>query len=51
MTEYRTGNALVRIHGSVEREKIKESTIRFIKGVMKCQKQKARERQRLEISS
>ena len=46
MTEIRYKNAIVRIHGNVEREQLEEATIRFIKGVMKCQKQREREKQK-----
>lgn len=49
MTEFKIGKATVRIHGTVEQEKIEEATIRFMKGVMKCQKEK--EKQKSEIAS
>ena len=49
MTEFKTGKATVRIHGSADREQLEEATIRFMKGVMKCQKQK--EKQKSEIAS
>ena len=43
MTEFRTDKALIRIHGSVERETIESATIRLIKGVQKCRKSKEKE--------
>ncbi len=49
MTEIRYKNAIVRIHGSAEREQIEEATIKFLKGVLKCQKKK--EKQKSEMSS
>lgn len=33
MTEYKIGNATVRIHGSVDREKLKAATERYLKKV------------------
>lgn len=44
MTEYKIGCATVRIHGSAEREQLEEATIRFIKGVRKCQKKKEKQK-------
>ena len=38
MTEFRTDKALVRIHGSVERETVESATIRYLKGVQKCKR-------------
>ena len=46
MTEIRYKNAIVRIHGSVNQEHLEEATIKFIKGVLKCQKQREREKQK-----
>lgn len=46
MTEIRHKNAIVRIHGSVDKEQLEEATIKFIKGVLKCQKQREREKQK-----
>lgn len=40
MTEIRHKNAIVRIHGNVNREQLEEATIKFIKGVQTCRKQK-----------
>lgn len=40
MTEYKIGSATVRIHGTPDRDKIREATEKFMKGVMKCEKQK-----------
>ena len=31
MKEFRTGNAIVRIHGEPNREKLEDATIRFLK--------------------
>lgn len=31
MKEFKTGNAIVRIHGNPNREKIEDATIRFLK--------------------
>ena len=46
MTEIRYKNAIVRIHGEPDTEQIKEATIKFVKGVMKCQKQREREKKK-----
>ena len=35
MTEYKTQNATVRIHGSAEREKVEKATIKFVKAIQK----------------
>ena len=43
MTEYKTEKATVRIHGSVERENVEKSTIKFLKGAMKCKREKEKE--------
>ncbi len=47
MTEYKIGKAVVRIHGSADREQLEQSTIIFMKKVKKCQKEK----QKSETSS
>ena len=39
MTEYRTGNAVVRIHGTPDRDKLKEAAEQFLKRV-EAQRQK-----------
>lgn len=39
MKEYKTDCATVRIHGAVERERIEDATIRYLKGVQKCKKE------------
>ena len=49
MKEFKTERATVRIYGSAERERIEEATIKFVKGVLKCQRKK--EKQKSEISS
>lgn len=38
MTEYKVGNAIVRIHGSVDQEAIKAATESFLKKVVRKQK-------------
>lgn len=38
MKEYRTGNAIVRIHGKPNMENIKEATAIFLKGVQNAKK-------------
>ena len=40
MTEYKTNNALVRIHGNVKRETVEKSTIKFMKEIQKRKKGK-----------
>ena len=40
MKEIRTNNAVVRIHGSAEREKTEAATIRFLKEVEKQRREK-----------
>ena len=42
MTEYKIGNAIVRIHGEADKEKIKSATERFLKQVEKKKKEKAK---------
>lgn len=39
MTEYKYKNSVVRIHGN-QPENIREATEKFMKGVLKCKKQK-----------
>lgn len=36
MVEYRCGNAIIRIHGETEREKLEEATMKFLKKVQKA---------------
>lgn len=40
MTEYKIGHAIVRIHGQVDKEKIKSATEMFMKQVQKQKKEK-----------
>ena len=40
MTEYRIENAIVRIHGEADKEKIKAATERFLKQIEKKNKEK-----------
>lgn len=42
MTEYKIGNAIVRIHGEADVEKIKAATERFLKRVEKKKKEKGK---------
>lgn len=45
MTEYKIGNAVVRIHGTADREKIKAATEKFLKKVEAAKKKrKAKEK-------
>lgn len=44
MTEYKTKNATVRIHGNVSRENIEQSTIKFLKGAMRCKTEKEKQK-------
>lgn len=41
MTEYKIGNATVRIHGAADKEKIKVATELFLKKVEKNKRRKA----------
>ena len=43
MTEYRIGNAVVRIHGEVDHDNLKAATEKFMKKVHKARKQKRKE--------
>lgn len=38
MTEYKTGCAVVRIHGTPDQDKLKAATTFFMKKVTKCRK-------------
>lgn len=40
MQEYRTGNAIIRIQGSPDTEKVKAATIKFLKKVQAQRKEK-----------
>lgn len=40
MQEYRTGNAVIRIQGSADTEKVKAATIKFFKQVQAQRKEK-----------
>ena len=50
MTEYKTKNAIVRIHGNVERENVENATIKYLKGVMKCKKSKEKSKEASKTS-
>lgn len=43
MTEYRTGNAIIRVHGTPDMEKIKAASEQFMKRVLAAKKKAARE--------
>lgn len=40
MTEYKTNNVCVRIHGSTERNKLEKATLEFLKAAEKTKKLK-----------
>ncbi len=40
MTEYRIGKAIVRMHGTPDREKIEAATVTLIKKARQCKKRK-----------
>lgn len=40
MKEFRTGNAIVRVHGTYEREKLEAATVNFMKKVIRRKKEK-----------
>ena len=40
MTEFRTDKAIVRIHGKSDRETIESASIKFMKEVRKCKREK-----------
>ena len=42
MKVFRTGNAVVRVHGTYEREKMEAATVIFMKKVMKCRREKSK---------
>ena len=44
MKQYKVGNAIVRVHGSIEQEQIKEATEKFMKKVIRCKKKKGKEK-------
>ena len=44
MKEYRYENAIIRIRGEVDREKIEEATIIFLKKAERCRKNKMKEK-------
>jgi len=46
VTEYRIGNAIVRMHGTPDREKVEAATLKFMKQVELRRRQKMREEQR-----
>lgn len=46
MKQYKYNNAIINIRGEVNREKIEEATIIFMKKADKCRKNKAKEKKR-----
>ena len=44
MKKYRYGNAIIRVYGKVNRQKIEEATIIFLKKSDKCKKNKLKEK-------
>lgn len=44
MKKYRYKNAIIRVHGEIDRKKIEEATIIFLKKADKCKKNKLKER-------
>lgn len=44
MKQYRYKNAIINISGEVDRKKLEEATIRFIKKADKCKKNKLKEK-------
>lgn len=44
MKQYKYNNAIINIRGKVDREKIEEATIIFMKKVDKCRKSKMKEK-------
>lgn len=40
VTEYKIGNATVRLHGTTDREKIEAATVTLIKKARQCKKRK-----------
>ena len=51
MTEYRIGNAIVRIHGEPDQENLKAATEKFMKKVHKARKQKRKENENVSASA
>lgn len=44
MKTYRYKNAIINIYGEVDREKLEEATIKFMKKAYKCKKNKMKEK-------
>lgn len=44
MKQYKYNNAIINVRGEVDREKIKEATIVFLKKADKCRKNKLKEK-------
>ncbi len=43
VTEYRIGQAIVRMHGMPDREKVEAATLKFMKQVQLCKKKQQKE--------
>lgn len=48
MTEYKIGNATVRIHGTANQEKIRDVTVEFLKAVEAKKRKTKKEKQTVE---
>ena len=44
MKKYRYKNAIIHVHGEVDRKKIEEATVIFLKKADKCRKNKLKEK-------
>ena len=45
MTEYKINNAVVRIHGDVDHDRLRTATEKFMKKVLKCRRTREKELQ------
>lgn len=43
VTEYKIGRAIVRMHGTPDREKVEAATLKFMKQVQLCKKKQQKE--------
>lgn len=48
MTEYRIGNAIVRMHGQPNMERIKEATVRFLTEIARLEEAKNAQKTKTE---
>lgn len=44
MTEYKIGNAIVRMHGTPDREKVEAATLKFLNKIERQKRQKAKQK-------